>query len=142
VCSQSKILIVEDDATVTAALYEILSYYGFRIITANSVQEAESALQCLGTAQIHLVISDIHLTHNPDICEGYALYQRWTSSHPGLPFILISGFPNSRDLPAVRAQEVRFLEKPFAMEDLLQCIEEAMGRGNSCGDTCQQSSAM
>ena len=33
---QSIILIVEDDAAVTAALYEVLSFHGYRIITAAS----------------------------------------------------------------------------------------------------------
>jgi DNA-binding NtrC family response regulator len=146
---QSIILIVEDDAAVTAALYEVLSFHGFRIITADSVEAAERALQCLGAAQVHLVISDIHLTRNPDACEGYALYQRWTYSHPGLPFILISAFPSSRDLPAIHAQAVRFLEKPFAIQALLQCVEEAMGGPSSattnvnspqpCGSDSQRS---
>src|SRR5262245_63373834 len=128
---RANILIIEDDAAVTAALDEVLSYHGYFIFTAGSVEEADRALQRLGAAQVHLVISDIHLTHNPDACEGYTLYQRWSSSHPDLPFILMSAFPNSRDLPAVRAQSVRFLEKPFAIEDLLQCIAEAIGRGSS-----------
>jgi DNA-binding NtrC family response regulator len=125
----SNIIIIEDDAAVTAALYELLSYHGYGIITADSVEGAERALQCLGAAQVQLIISDIHLTHNPNACEGYALYQRWTSSHPSLPFILISAFPDSRDLPDVRTRAVRFLEKPFAIEDLLQCIEEAIDGG-------------
>ena len=133
---QSIILVVEDDAAVTAALYEVLSFHGYRIITAASAQEAERALQRLGVAQIHLVISDIHLTRNTQACEGYALYQRWRHLYPALPFMLISAYPNSRDLPAIRAQTVPFLEKPFAIDALLQCVREATGQ--AIDDECQQ----
>ena len=126
---QFNILIVEDDAAVTAALYEVLSYHGYGIITADGVQAAERALQCFGVTQVHLVISDIHLTRSSCACEGYGLYQRWASSYPGLPFILMSAFPSSRDLPAVRARAVRLLEKPFAIEELVQCIAGTMERG-------------
>ncbi len=29
--------------------------------------------------------------------EGYALYEPWSHTHPGLPFSLMSTYPNSRD---------------------------------------------
>jgi DNA-binding NtrC family response regulator len=125
---QFTILIIEDDAGVTALIYEVLSCNGYRVITVDSIQEAERALQRFGPAEIHLVISDIHLTPNYDGWEGYALYQRWAVAHPGLPFILISASPQSRELPAVRAQAVRFLEKPFAIHALLHCVQEAIER--------------
>jgi DNA-binding NtrC family response regulator len=135
---QFNILIVEDDAAVTAALYEVLSYHGYGIITADGVQAAEKVLQCFGVTQVDLVISDIHLTRNPSACEGYGLYQRWASSYPGLPFILMSAFPSSRDLPDIRAQAVRLLQKPFAIEELVQCIEETMGREIICANEFPQ----
>jgi DNA-binding NtrC family response regulator len=127
-CSQTTILVVEDDVAVMAALYEILTFNGYGVITASRIDEAEMAVRHLGEAHIQLVISDIHLTRNPDACEGYALYQQWTLTHPGLPFILMSAYPNSLDLPAIRTRAVRFLAKPFEMHALLQCIEETLGR--------------
>ena len=135
--TQSNILVIEDDAAVTATLYEILSFYGYRIITADSVQQAEKALQCLGATQIHLVISDVHLTSASHTYEGYKLYQRWSQTHPNLAFILISAFPGSRDLPAIADQTVAFLEKPFTLYDLLQSVKEAMGEV-SIEDACRQ----
>jgi DNA-binding NtrC family response regulator len=134
-CSQSTLLIVDDDVAVLAALYELLTFNGYQVITASSIDEAEMVVQRLGKAGIHLVISDIHLTRNPNICEGYTLYQRWTSSHPALPFILMSAYPNSRDLPDIHTQIVRFLAKPFEIDELLQCIEEMLGRKPSHSDS-------
>jgi DNA-binding NtrC family response regulator len=126
--SQITLLVVEDDVAVMAALYELLTFSGYRVITACSIQEAEMVVQRLGDAGIQLVISDIHLTRNPAAHEGYSLYQRWTATHPALPFILMSAYPNSRDLPDIHTQTVRFLAKPFEIDDLLQCIEQGLGR--------------
>ena len=126
--SQTTLLIVEDDVAVMAALYEVLSYRGYRVITARTPQEAETVLQHLGEAAIHLVISDIHLTRRPEVCEGYILYQRWAAVHPSVSFILISACPSSRGLPDIASQAVCFLEKPFEIEALLQCIQETLAR--------------
>jgi DNA-binding NtrC family response regulator len=126
--SQPTLLIVEDDVAVTAALYELLSFSGYRVITARSTQEAEAVVHHLGDAAIHLVISDIHLTRRPDACEGYMLYQHWAALYPALPFILMSAYPSSGDLPDIAAQTVRFLEKPFESEALLRCIQETLGQ--------------
>ena len=126
--TQPTILIVEDDVAVMAALYEVLSFSGYRVITARSTQEAEMVIQHLGDTAIHLVISDIHLSRRSEACEGYVLYQHWTAMHPSLPFILMSAYPSSRDLPDIASQAVRFLEKPFEIDALLQRIQETLAR--------------
>jgi DNA-binding NtrC family response regulator len=124
---QPTLLIVEDEPGVLAALYEALSFHGYRIITAASIQEAERAMQSLGSSQIHLVVADIHLTRNPHGCEGYALYRHWNVAYPTLPFILMSAYPSSQDLPDIRAGAVRFLPKPFEIRSLLNVVQDIMG---------------
>jgi CheY-like chemotaxis protein len=66
--TQDTVLIVEDMVEVRETLYEGLSFYGYRVITAASMQEAEEALQRLGVAEIDLVIADINLTPDPKWC--------------------------------------------------------------------------
>jgi DNA-binding NtrC family response regulator len=124
---QATLLIVEDEPGVLAALYETLSFHGYRIITAASMPEAESAMQSLGASQIHLVIADIHLTRDPRACEGYALYARWNVAYADLPFILISARPSSQELPDIRAGAVHFLLKPFEMRSLLEAVRDTIG---------------
>jgi DNA-binding NtrC family response regulator len=117
--SQATLLIVEDVPGVLAALFEMLSFYGYCIVTAASIQEAERAMQSLGASQIHLVIADIHLTRDPHGCEGYALYRRWNVAYPDLPFILMSAYPNSQDLPDI--------SKPFEIHSLFKAVRDIMG---------------
>jgi two-component system, response regulator FlrC len=122
------VLIVDDEAGVREILHEALSSYGYRVITAATVQEAESALQSLGVAETDLVIADINLTPAQNAHEGYALYQRWSARYPAPRFLLISGDPANQDLPDVRAGAVRFLAKPFEIDALLEVIWEILGR--------------
>jgi two-component system, NtrC family, nitrogen regulation response regulator NtrX len=125
--TQNTVLVVDDEVGVRETLYQGLSFHGYRVITAASIQEAEQALQRLGVAQIDLVIADINLTAAYNGQEGYALYQRWSALYPTLRFILISGNPNSQELPQIRAGAVRFLAKPFGIDALVEVIQEVLG---------------
>jgi DNA-binding NtrC family response regulator len=126
--TQNTVLVVDDEEGVRETLYQGLSLYGYRVITAATVQEAEKALQSLGVATIDLVITDINLTPAYNEQEGYALYQRWSGLYPTLRFILISGNPNSQELPHIRAGAVRFLAKPFGIDALVEAVREVLGR--------------
>jgi DNA-binding NtrC family response regulator len=122
------VLIVDDEASVREILHEALSTYGYRVVTAATVPEAEGALQRLGLPHVQLVIADINLTRAPQAHEGYALYQRWRARYPALRFLLISGDPANQDLPDVRAGAVRFLAKPFELDVLLAVVRQVLGR--------------
>jgi two-component system response regulator FlrC len=122
------VLILDDEAGVREILYEALSSYGYRVITAATVQEAERALQSLGVPQTNLIITDINLTPAQNAHEGYALYQRWRALYPALRFILISGDPANQGLPDIRSGAVRFLAKPFEIDVLLEVVREVLGR--------------
>jgi DNA-binding NtrC family response regulator len=126
--TQNAVLVVDDEIGVRETLDQGLSLHGYRVITAATVQEAEKALQRLGAAQIDLVITDINLTPAYNAQEGYALYQRWSALYPTLRFILISGNPNSQELPHIRAGAVRFLAKPFGIDALIEVVREVLGR--------------
>jgi two-component system response regulator FlrC len=125
--THATILIVEDDAGVREALIEILRTQGYRILTAATVQEAEEARRLVTLGDIEVVIANIHLTPDPEAREGYALWQCWTTLDPHPRFILISGDPRTRDLPAIRDGVVRWLAKPFSSAEVLEAIWDALG---------------
>jgi len=125
--TQATVLVVDDDKAVRNLLCEALNLHGYKAIATATAQEADTALQRLGTAAIGLVIADIQLTANPQAREGYELYERWTTAHPTLPFLLISGDPTSQTLPAIRTGAVRFLAKPFAISGLLATVQALLG---------------
>jgi two-component system response regulator FlrC len=122
------VLIVEDNAGVREALVEILRPEGYWVLTATTVQEAEEVRQQLTPGDIDVVIANLHLTADREAREGYALWQHWTALDPQLRFILISGDPRARDLPAIRAGAVRWLAKPFSPAEVLDAVRDALGR--------------
>jgi DNA-binding NtrC family response regulator len=117
------ILVIDDEEAIRDLVGHALQLQGYIIDAAASVPAAEEARQRLGDANIGLVICDIHLTTNPQGYEGYALYQRWTTAAPGLPFLLMSGNVQAQNLPAIQAGAVRFLPKPFGIDDLLAAVQ-------------------
>jgi DNA-binding NtrC family response regulator len=121
------ILVVDDDTAVRHFLLEALHFHGYRVIDAAAVEDAEERLQRLEPGAIGLVITDIHLSVDPRGHEGYDLYQRWVAARPALHFLLISGDPDSRSLPAIRSGAVRFLTKPFSIDELLTIVRSLVG---------------
>ena len=119
------VLLIEDETVLRDILQEALETFGYAVVTAATVPEAEALRHRLGAEAIGLVLADIHLSHHGQ--EGYALFQRWTALHPTLPFVLMSGAANSRDLPAVQTGAVRFLAKPFNLDELLEIIQALLG---------------
>jgi DNA-binding NtrC family response regulator len=120
--SQTTILVVDDDETIRNFIHETLSLFGYRVVATGESQEAEKILQRLGPVVISLVIVDVHLTANPQVPEGYVFYEYWTTIYPTLSFLLISGAPDSKTLPAVRTGELCFLAKPFTINELLAAV--------------------
>ena len=121
--TQSLVLIVDDDEAIRDILEALLSFHGYTVLTASTVQEAEDARQLLGFPEIGLVICDVHLSGNIDRQEGYWLCRNWKEANPSLLFVLISGDLSMKNLPAVRAGVMPFISKPFAVEELLAMIQ-------------------
>ena len=116
------VLIIDDTASIREALHEVLHTYGYSVITAATVQEAEEIRQRLHPDAIGLVLSDINLSRTPHGQEGYDLFQHWTAAYPALPFVLMSADLSDLALPAVRTGSVRFLAKPFDLDALLDVV--------------------
>jgi DNA-binding NtrC family response regulator len=125
--SQATVLIVDDEEAVRETLSEALSFQGYRVLTAATVQEAEDIKERVGVGAIHVVVADIHLTPGAQARAGYTLAQSWRTMHPELPFILMSGDSSNQDLPDIRSGAVRFLVKPFRIAVFVDAIRDALG---------------
>ena len=124
---QPTVLIIEDAAAVREALHEALRICGYSVITAATVHEAEEVRERLHPEDIGLVLADIHLSRSAAGQEGYDLFQRWTEACPALPFVLMSADVSNLALPDVRAGTVRFLAKPFDLDELLAVVRALLG---------------
>lgn len=115
--SDTTILIVEDDAGLREALIDTLSLGRYRVVSA---QSAEEALVCLGQYTVDLVVSDIQMAK----MSGLVLLKNIKSRFPQMPVLLMTAYATIDDaVQAMRDGATDYLSKPFAPEVLLNLVE-------------------
>lgn len=115
--SQTSILIVEDDAGLREALIDTLSLARYKVVAA---QSAEDAMIQLGQHAIDLVVSDIQMAN----MSGLVLLKNIKSRFPQMPVLLMTAYATIDDaVQAMRDGATDYLSKPFAPEVLLNLVE-------------------
>jgi two-component system cell cycle sensor histidine kinase/response regulator CckA len=120
-----RILLVEDEGPVRSVATAMLQRHGY-VVTA--VETAEQALDVFEWANgtFDLVFSDVVL---PGL-SGFQLADRLLSRRPGLPILLSSGYLGEGvEWPILQERGFHFLQKPYAVWDLLDAIQEVLANG-------------
>ncbi len=113
--AQSFILLVEDDPQLRGIIAQNLSALGYMVFQAANFKEASEQL----ALKPHLMILDIGL---PD-ATGWDVAAWLKSLTAPVPIIVISGYtPDPKQVQ--RFAPVAVLAKPFAIEQLLDIVEE------------------
>jgi DNA-binding NtrC family response regulator len=118
------VLVVDDNPLFRAALTHQLQALGYK---AREAADARSALHILASETVHAVITDIVM---PGDMDGIGLIREITTTRPGLPVIVMSGFAEHRISGAGNdiLAALPFLEKPFRSDQLVRALEQAMER--------------
>jgi len=118
-----KILIVDDDARQRDLLVEFLRRQGFDTVTAES---GEKALEVLRREPIGMMISDVRM---PGM-NGLQTLRRVRAEFGNLPVLLVTAYADVRDaVEAMRDGALSYLTKPIDLDELLSCVQQAMGLG-------------
>ncbi|AMY07897.1 Blue-light-activated protein [Luteitalea pratensis] len=118
------VLLVEDREAVRRVAHRFLSRRGYRVI------EAESAEQALEVAEAHageidLLLSDVILGG----MDGYALAIALTARQPGLRVVLMSGYPSEMLTRAGNGGPIfPFVNKPIDFPTLAQLLRDQLER--------------
>ena len=124
--SSNQILVVDDEIGIRDLLSEILWDEGYQVILA---ENAEQARQYRLKNKPDLVLLDIWM---PDT-DGITLLKEWASS--GLltmPVVMMSGHGTiDTAVEATRIGAVDFLEKPIALQKLLNTVGRALQRSET-----------
>ena len=107
------ILVVDDEPALSAMLEDALGYYGYKILQANS---AEQALNMIRSNHVDLIISDISM---PGM-DGFELYEQVRREFPQIKFQLVSGYNDNIDKNTVLHKKI--LYKPFQNNELFQRV--------------------
>jgi PAS domain S-box-containing protein len=115
-----RLLLVEDDPTVSAGLAAILEHEGFYVRT---VATARAAFRAVEDELPDAVIFDIGL---PDMA-GTDAYRHIAATRPGLRVIFSSGHADAAQIDDLLEQKhVRFLRKPYDAQTLVGSLAEVI----------------
>ncbi|PJG59593.1 sigma 54-interacting transcriptional regulator [Aeromonas cavernicola] len=116
----SRILLVDDDASLLKLMGMRLRSQGYEVDTADS---AEAALDRLRQQRADLVLSDLRMGG----MDGLALFERIQAQWLGLPVIIMTAHGTIPDaIAATRSGVFSFLTKPVDKEALFNTIEHAL----------------
>jgi CheY-like chemotaxis protein len=113
-----KILLVDDDEEVLAALDGALASEGYEVIVAKNGREA---IERFHQGHVDIVLLDL----NMPIKGGWETFERLATIHPLLPVIVITARPDQYPL-AVAAGVGALMEKPLDVPLLLHAIEDLL----------------
>jgi len=115
-----KIVFVEDDRSVRSSVTETLELAEFDV---HPCESAEHALQHIVPGFAGIVISDVRL---PDM-DGFGLLRHVVATDQAIPVIMVTGHGDvSMAVQAMQEGAYDFIEKPFAMERLVEVATRAM----------------
>ena len=133
--STVKILIVEDEKLLADSIGELLRGKGFDVEIA---YDGEAGLQYAELGVYDLLILDVMM---PKL-DGYALARQVRSRHLGTPILMLTARSSLEDrVTGLDAGADYYLTKPFAVRELLACINALLRRqgaqvdGVSLGNT-------
>ncbi|MFZ5490125.1 MAG: response regulator [Thiomonas sp.] len=117
----ASILVVDDEMGIRELLSEILNDEGHSVTLA---ENAAQARQLRAQARPDLVLLDIWM---PDT-DGVTLLKEWASNGQlTMPVIMMSGHGTiDHAVEATRIGAMAFLEKPIALQKLLQAVTQAL----------------
>lgn len=116
----SKILIIDDEPTITFTLEKFLSLEGYKISTANNIREAKTKID---HEDFDLIISDIILGDDT----GTDVLREIKKRKLVCPLIFITGYPTVETATeAVRLDAYDYLPKPVTNEVLMRTVKRAL----------------
>lgn len=115
-----KLLIIDDDESLSEAISLVLAKNGYDVCTSTS---AEDALCLISRSSFDLVISDLKL---PGM-SGIDLLRKVRKFNDDLPFIIITAYDESSStIKAIQEGAYDYLEKPLDIDRLKAIIKRAL----------------
>ena len=120
---QKKMLIVDDEETLTYSLYQsfILAKRDYEVVTADSGEEAAEKLK---SKDFDLVITDISM---PGM-SGLELLAAIKDQYPNIEVIIMTayGSPEKKE-EAMNSGAKYYVEKPFEIKEMKQLVMNVLG---------------
>ena len=117
------ILLVDDRPENLLALEAVLESQQYKLVKANS---GEEALRCLLKYEFAVIVLDVQM---PGM-DGLELQRKLTEAQRHIPIIFITAYPKETvRTRAVTAGAVCFLAKPYNAQVIIDAIEQVISKG-------------
>jgi DNA-binding NtrC family response regulator len=117
---RKKILVVDDEPSVTGSLELILSEAGYEVLTVHTVADAIGVLK---QAPVDLVITDLRLSD----ASGIDLTMHIKRTTPDVEVILMTAYGSiDVTIEAIKAGAYYYLEKPYTPDRLFALVDRAL----------------
>ena len=118
--SQTEILLIEDDASIAAALRKELQAEGYQVVTAT---RGDEGLARAKENACDVVLTDLKM---PGL-SGLELIEQLHAAKPKLPIIMMTAFGTTETaIEATKLGAYDYLLKPFDMGELLDLVAKAV----------------
>jgi two-component system, OmpR family, response regulator len=119
---QARVLVVDDEDSITQLVSTVLRYEGFEVECAH---DGRTAVKRVATFNPDLIVLDVML---PDL-DGFEVYRRLASSTPRVPVLFLT----AKDQPADRVHGLTlgaddYVGKPFSLEELVARVRAVLRR--------------
>jgi CheY-like chemotaxis protein len=116
----ARVLVIEDDEPVRAALVELLQRHGHVVLAAG---EGPEGLALFEREAVDVVFTDLTVA----AVSGFDVARTVKQRRPGTPVVLITGWPGRLDPATVEAHGIdRVVEKPVGAAEVLAALEAAL----------------
>ncbi len=122
-----KVLIADDDRILLKRLAKGLGNYSDKF-KAILVKDGKEAIQVLKQEPVSLLVTDIQMPR----LNGIILLAYVHTYHPGIPCIVATSYGTSRLKAKLPKDILRFIQKPFDVDDLALVIMAALERNVPC----------
>ncbi len=119
------IAVVDDDMSIRNATQDLLRAAGF---STAAFSNATSFLDSASRERTACLVADMRM---PGM-SGLELHEHLEAAGTGIPTVIITAHPGELPRERVRAAGVTcFLSKPFAPDELLECVRKAVARSRA-----------
>ncbi len=117
-----RILVVDDEESITQLVSTVLRYEGFTVETA---ADGRSAVRAAEQFNPDLVVLDVML---PDL-DGFEVYRRLADSSPRIPVLFLTARDDARDrVHGLTLGADDYVGKPFSLEELVARVRAVLRR--------------
>lgn len=115
-----RILLVDDDAAVRAAMHRVLTQAGLSVTEAGSGDQAALLLDCPG--DFDMLVTDVQM---PGVRNGLSLAMDWRAQAPGRPLLFVTA-SSDRLRPDQLGPQEEVISKPFPRACLVNAVRRML----------------